>query len=216
MTGPRQFLEPRFTVKGDHTKRKRWAEAQAYRATWVRPIDAIPNPDGQEFFNLRRNVLGLNRKQTARLLRVGVQSVLNWERGTHPVPFYAYLALKLITESLHYKFSVEAWKGWELTQRFDAGVRGKNQYVTELVNRETGAHFSPENLNSMWLALQKVVALRDENYMLQEKVEELAQQNVELAQLSGVTDELQELRARADALLGRIGGRALLPRKVAA
>jgi DNA-binding transcriptional regulator YiaG len=89
---------PRFALRkpgqrrSDHGARRREVERRAYQAAWQKPLDQI-ECSAEHFYNLRRNVLSMNRKQAARLLRIGVQSVLNWENGVHPVPFGMFCAL---------------------------------------------------------------------------------------------------------------------------
>jgi DNA-binding transcriptional regulator YiaG len=160
-----KFPAPWFSAGGrrpvDHGARKRAAEWRAYQATWQTPIDQL-ECSAQRFYTLRRNVLGLNRKQTARLLRVGVQSVLNWESGTHPVPFYAFLSLFLISESQHYRLANEAWRDWEFKQRYDPDPRIR-KHVTYIVNRKTGAAFTPEDLNRFDHQMARLAALESEN-----------------------------------------------------
>ena len=164
-TKPSQFPAPWHAdgrPRADHKARKRAAEWRAYQATWYAPIDQL-ECNAERFYYLRRNVLGLNRKQAARLLRVGVNSVLNWEKGKHPVPFYAYLSLYLISESQHYRLSNEAWRDWEIKQRYDASRDGQHKGgdVVYLVNRITGDAFTPQELLSYGLNMQRLAALKD-------------------------------------------------------
>ncbi len=151
---PTRFPAPAFVARQpgqrrvDHGARKHEAEWRAYQAAWQQPINEI-RCSAEAFHHQRRYALMLNRKQTARLLRVSVNSVLNWEYGVHPVPFAAYLALLLISQSEHYRLSGEAWRDFELRQRFNPDQRAsrkKHGYVVELVDRITGAAFTPDDL----------------------------------------------------------------------
>lgn len=223
MTGPAKFPQPYVAKKKpgqrgrDHGARRREAEWRAYQATWQRPIDAIKC--GPElFYNLRRNVLVLNRKQCARLLRVHVSSVLFWETGKHPVPFYAYLALLLVSESQHYKLANDAWRDWEFIDRIDTDSRdqyaGRTRHITEIVNRKTGATFTPEALNYIHWQIQKAAALEGEAQKMQDKIERLTAANTELREmfrLDGVTNELHAMRDRLKAMLAKVNTAEVLP-----
>jgi DNA-binding transcriptional regulator YiaG len=184
MTGPTQFPRPYIAMRKqgqrrkDHGARRREAEWRAYQALWQKPIDKLRTPSGDDFYSLRRNILMLNRKQCARLLRCGVQSVLNWETGRHPVPFYAYLALLLTSESVHYRLASDAWKDWDFIERlpenaFDRPKRGGSRYITEMVNRKTGAHFTPDELCRYHMQIQQLRMLESQVRELHEKVSAL-------------------------------------------
>jgi transcriptional regulator with XRE-family HTH domain len=212
----RKFLPPRFLVRkpgqrrADSGPRRRAEEWRAYQATWQRPINEL-ECDRERFFSLRRYALNLNRKEAARLLRVSVGSVLNWERGTHPVPFYAYLALLLVSESLHYRFASVQWRDWEMVQRYEAGQGHRNRrgYRAELVNQRLGLWFSPKDLERYALGMQRLVALEEENRELRDKADALAHENAqirELFRLGSVSDELHDVRERVEALLGPAPG----------
>src|SRR5262249_42878988 len=155
---PTRFPAPAFVARQpgqrrvDHGARKHEAEWRAYQASWQAPINEL-RCSAEHFHHLRRYVLMLNRMQTARLLRVSVNSVLNWEHGVHPVPFPAYLALLLVSQSEHYRLAGAPWQDFELRQRFNADVRAPKRergYVVELVDRVTGAVFTPDVLRRYW------------------------------------------------------------------
>lgn len=211
-TAPRgspQFPAPRFSLVADHGARKRAALWQAYQAAWQKPIDEL-ECSAERFYNLRRNVLSLNRKQTARLLRVGVTSVLNWETGVHPVPFYAYLALLLVSESLHYRLANEEWQDWQMVERFNADgalPRKKQRSVSYLVNRRTGASYTPEVLDYIHEQVARASAIESEAHRLRGQLDNLAAENAALREKSGVdgmTAELDEMRGRLEAMLSRV------------
>ncbi len=230
MTGPTKYPRPWVVRrkpgqrKLDHGARLRAAEWRAYQALWQKRINEISSPTGEAFYNLRRNVLVLNRKQCARLLRVGVQSVLNWETSVHPVPFYAYLALLLISESQHYRLASEAWKDWSFLERLpdDAFQQRKGRrenIITELVNRKLGAAFTPRQLEWYHVLMQQAVATLEANVTLQSRVEALVRENTairEAFRVGGVTAELHEMRERMEGLLGRINTAKVVPLRKAA
>lgn len=212
MTGPTKYPRPYVAMRKpgqrlkDHGARQREREWTAYHATWQRPIDELVCT-AAAFYNLRRNVLVLNRKQTARLLRVGVKSVLNWETGAHPVPFYAYLALILIAESEHYRLASFAWRDWNFIDRMSEDSFAKQKIITEIVNFQTGAHFTPDELNRFHFLLLQAGALEAEVAKANAKVDALTQENSEIRELfrvDGVTDEVHAMRDRLAELLGKI------------
>lgn len=211
------FPAPRFALRApgqrklDHGARARIAEWRAHQATWSKPIDAM-ECDAQRFHHLRRHVLYLNRKQTARILRASVNTVLNWENGTHPVPFYAYLALVLISESLQYRFANEAWRDWKITQRFNADSKLPHKergYVAELSNASTGATFLPKDLEDYRLKMYLFAAVETRADQLQVRVTELTKENAELRERSGVdgvAGELHDMRERLSKLAQSLKG----------
>lgn len=216
MTGPTKHPRPWVALrkpgqrKKDHGARKREAEWRAYKALWQKPIDEIRDPEGEDFYQLRRNVLGLNRKQCARLLRVSVSSVLFWETGRHPVPFYAYAMLLFVSESQAYRLASYQWRDWRFVERFnsDAVLPRKQQRSTAyLVNRRTGACFSSEDLDYIYLQVQRLAQLEGEALELRQRVDGLTTENTSLRELyrvDGVTGQLHDMRAQLDALLSRI------------
>lgn len=225
----KKFLPPRFLVRkpgqrrADHGARRHDAEWRAYQAAWQKPIDELEcNKD--RFFFLRRHVLVLNRKQTARLLRVSINSVLNWEHGVYPVPFSAMLALLLISESMRYRLASEAWRDWEFSQRFNSDVAlptKARRHVTYLHNAKTGACFEPEELNRLHYTMQRIALLDSENIELRQCVAALTRENTELREMflaDGVTTELRGMRDRIQRLYERINTAAViaLPSKKAA
>ncbi len=227
MTGPQKFKAPRFAVRegivDTHKDRRTWpralramqkarkreAEWRAYQATWQKPIDEIVCT-AEDFYQLRRNVLGLNRHETARLFRVSVKKVLNWERGTTELPFYAYLALLLVSQSQHYRLANEAWRDWEFGERYDANARlpmKRQGQVFFLVNRKTGAYFEPEHLNSLHATMQELARLDSKRYELEQRVGSLTAENTSLRKMflaDGVTAELHDMQDRLQKLLGRV------------
>lgn len=193
----------------DHGARKRDAEWRAYQGAWMKPINEM-RCTAEDFHHVRRNVLVLNRAQTARVLRTSVSSILNWELGTHPVPFHAYLALVMISESLHFKLENEQWRDW----RFEAwynhapGLPARERKNTAyLVHRASGACFSSADLLQIHTQMVRLAAIESEAIELRGKVGELTAENTSLRELfrvDGVTEEVNAMRSRLDQLLGSI------------
>ena len=200
----------------DHGARRRENAWRAFQAAWQKPINEMRGT-AEEFFHIRRNVLVLNRVQTARLLRVTKDSVLKWEHGVHPVPFYAFLALLLISESVHYKLANEQWKDWHFAERFDADQvlpAKKRKSIAYLIHRRSGACFSSDDLLFIHGQIQKLAQLESEALALRDKVDELVGENTHLREMfrvDGVTAELHGMRAQIDALLGRVNTATVLP-----
>jgi DNA-binding transcriptional regulator YiaG len=217
MTGRTKFPRPYVALRQpgqrrrDHGARRREAEWRAYQAAWQKPIDEM-RCSPEAFFHLRRNVLVLNRKQCARLLRVSVGAVFFWETGRHPVPFPAFLALQLVSESTHYRLANYAWRDWQFIERLPedsfAIRRGRrDNEITEIVNRKTGAHFTPDELDHYFAITQQAIALQSEAEALHRKVGTLTRENTEIREMfrtDGVTAELLALRERMNALVSKI------------
>jgi DNA-binding transcriptional regulator YiaG len=186
-------------------------EWRAYQAAWQKPIDEM-TCTAEAFHHVRRHVLNLNRKQTARLLRVSVSSLINWETGVHPVPFPAYVALLLISESQHYRLASEAWRDWEFIERlpddaFQTRKGGRDNYIHEFVNRRLGLAFTARDLEQHWLRVQEAPALKDEVAKLRAQVGELTAANTELRRIlsgNGVGDELFAMRDRLQELVDKM------------
>jgi hypothetical protein len=199
----------------DHGARQHEAEWRAYQAAWQKPINEMRGT-AEEFYQLRRTVLGLNRKQTGRLLRVSVNTVLNWEHGVYPVPFYAYLALVLVAESVHYKLANEQWRDWHFIERFNADQAlpaRQRKHVACLVHPESGACFSAEDLLAIHYQMQKLAALEGEALKLRGEVDTLTAENTQLREMfrdDGVTEELHSMQNRLQTLLAKVNTAAVL------
>ena len=229
MTGPTKFPQPYVAKKKpgqrvrDHGARRRESEWRTYQAAWQKPIDAMPACSPELFYNLRRNVLVLNRKQCARLLRVHVSSVLFWETGKHPVPFHAYLALLLASESQHYRLASEAWRDWQFIERIDTDSRyqykNRVRHITEIVNHTIGAHFTPSDLERFHELRTQAEALQGEALLLRQRVDELVAENThirEMFRVDGVTSELHAMHDRLQGLLSKINTAEVVPLRKAA
>lgn len=151
---------------------------------------------------------------------MSVSSLINWENGVHPVPFYAYLALLLVSESQHYKLASYDWRDWRFIERGNTDsrqqYRGRESRITELVNPTLGAAFTPRQLENYHLLMQQAAAALSANVMLQAKVDELVQANTSLPRLfltNGLTAELHAMRDRMEALVRRINTAEVVPFK---
>lgn len=195
-----------------HAARKQAAQHRVFLACWHGRVDELQCTP-ERFHELRRDVLLLNREQTARVLRVGRSTVANWESARNPVPFTAFLALLLIAESERYRLAPdEQWRDWEFIQWLPHGQKNP---VTFFVNGKTGSCHTAEDMEALavhWSKL-RVAALDSENCALRDKVLALTQENQEIRTLfrnSGVTAEMHGMKDRLGELLGRINTARLL------
>jgi transcriptional regulator with XRE-family HTH domain len=179
----------------------------AYVAAWSQPYMQIRQADGEEFFQLRRHVLQLSRADVARLLRVAKNTVWDWETGRTRLPFCAFFALRLISESLRFRLASEAWRDWELDEHCVVSGNTEMREATYLRNSKIGACFEPHDLENLHLVMQRVQQLDDTNRELQARVEALTHENTELRELflsDGVTSQLHDVRDQVQALYDRI------------
>jgi transcriptional regulator with XRE-family HTH domain len=179
----------------------------SYVAAWSQPYMQIRQADGEEFFQLRRHVLQLSRADVARLLRVAKNTVWDWETGRTRLPFCAFFALRLIAESLRFRLASEAWRDWELDERCVVSGSTERREATYLRNKRSGACFEPDDLENLYLVMQRVQQLDDTNHELKASVEALTRENTELRELflsDGVTSQLHDVRDQVQALYDRI------------
>jgi hypothetical protein len=90
----------------------------------------------------------------------------------------------------------------------------RDNYLHELINRKTGASFTPDELNYFHMLMQQATAALEANVDLQAKIGELVAENTGLREMfraNGVTDELHAMRERMEGLLARINTAAVLP-----
>src|SRR5689334_16630493 len=67
---------------------------------WLKQFLEFDDLTSERMLNVRRDVLNLSRADAARLLRVARNTIWDWETGYRRAPFSAYLALRLIADSV--------------------------------------------------------------------------------------------------------------------
>ena len=65
---------------------------------WMEQAEEWPEITPERFVELRKLMLQLKAAQCAALLRVHVSTVWRWENGSIPIPFAAYMALRLLLD----------------------------------------------------------------------------------------------------------------------
>lgn len=189
---------------------RREAARRAFHVTWRAPIDRLACT-AEAFRELRRDVLNLTQRDTARLLRVSLASIKHWERGKYPTPFAYYLALLLISEGERYRMAPAEWEGWQFVEHYDAGLR---RIISAMVNPTAGLSFTNDQLENFALSMQKLEWLNAAISMLQSKVGALTRENTEIRELfrkGGVTAEMHTIQNRLNALLSLMPGRKAAP-----
>lgn len=123
---------------------------------------------------------------------------------TAPIPYAAYIALRLVADIEYLPHQVKAWADWWI---IPDGV-----HVGMLMNRRTGAMYSENEIAALWLTEQIDAKAKrhaeQENAELREQVATLTAENTRLRQLfnaQGVTQELRQMQERMAALLASIG-----------
>lgn len=164
---------------------------------WIIASNPARKVTGEAFRTLRESVLRLTRLQAATYLRVSARAVGTWESGKAPVPFAAFEALRLLSESREFRLSHPMWDGWFM-----------NPQTGELVSPDVGKlAVLPEEISG----LPRLYAERDMHKRTAEKLrkelEALTAENTRLRKLfaaDGVTDELRSMQDHLAGLLERI------------
>lgn len=201
--------------------KKRWGEInrhirkggrEMHLPPWMEQAEEWPEITPDRFLELRKMMLQLKAAQCAALLRVNVTTVWRWESGALPVPFAAYMALRLLLDVRYLPHQVKAWDGWKI---INAGPDVGKLYDS----KNTGEMFSPPEIRaSRW-----VKGERDAWQRRAEKAEartaELEAENTRLRQLfneQGVTAELRQMQDKLAAMLDTIGTAEIIDYKPAA
>lgn len=179
----------------------RWA---GYRPRWLREAEQPVIIAPLAFKQYRAYVLCMSIQQCAAFLRVKASDINKWEAGTKPIPYAAYIALRLVADIEYLPHQVKAWADWWI---IPDGV-----HVGMLMNRRTGAMYSENEIAALWLTGQIDAKAKrhaeQENAELREQVATLTAENTRLRQLfnaQGVTQELRQMRERMITLLASIG-----------
>lgn len=76
---------------------------------WLSPVLELPDYTSERMLNVRKEILGLSRADAARLFRVARNTIWDWETGYRRAPFSAYLAMRLLADSMKRQSSSDPW-----------------------------------------------------------------------------------------------------------
>ncbi|MBT0962053.1 hypothetical protein [Denitromonas iodatirespirans] len=167
------------------------------------PAWIVASRPGQEatsgrFRHMRKYVLQLTRQQAAVYLRVSPRTIAAWETDASAVPFSAYEALRLLSESPEFRLSHRRWDGWFV-----------NPQSGGLVSPDRGRlAVTPEEINGLPQLYAQREFHRSEADRLKRELAEAIAENTRLRELflsDGVTDQLRGMHDQLSGLLGRIG-----------
>lgn len=168
---------------------------------WMEQAEEWSEITPERFVELRKLMLQLKAEQCAALLRVHVSTVWRWESGEVPVPFAAYMALRLLLDVRYLPHQVKEWDGWQI---INAGVDVGMLHDS----RQTGTMVSPADIR----AARYVKGERDAWQRKAEKAEaraaDLEAENTRLRKLyqaQGITRELRQMHERIGTLLEGVG-----------
>lgn len=182
---------------GEIDRRIRKGHGEMHLPPWMQQAEEWPQITPERFKELRKLMLQLKAAQCAALLRVNVTTVWRWESGALPVPFAAYMALRLLLDVRYLPHQVKAWDGWRI---INTGPDVGMLYDA----KTTGEMFSPAELRaSRWVKGERDAWQRRAE-KAEAKAAELEAENTRLRKLyqtQGVTRELRQMHERIGALL---------------
>ncbi|MBI5658037.1 MAG: hypothetical protein HZC43_00430 [Nitrosomonadales bacterium] len=163
---------------------------------------------GPENFMFARLALGMTQEQCAAYLRTTTTTIHRWESGLAPVPFAEFELLRLVLESVSFKFSHPEWDGWFMSQK------------GELVSPIAGdCCYTPSDLNLLPYTHAKNSRLAGEVRRLEAALNLAAEENTRLRQMflsQGVVDELYSLQDRMNGLIKQLATARVVPFPAAA
>lgn len=178
----------------------RWV---GYRPRWMLEAEQPASIAPITFKQLRAWTLCMSAAQCAAFLRVDVAEIEQWEDGTAPIPYAAFIALRLAVDIEYLPHQVKAWEDWRI---IPDGV-----HVGMLINRKTGAMYSETEINALSHTAAAANRAKEraekENAKLREQLDYLTAENTRLRQLfieEGITKELRQMHGRMAALLASI------------
>ena len=179
-----------------NAKNPNWA---GFRPDWLRDAEKTVRVAPVNFGHLRRHVLSMTLEQCAAFLRVGAASVAAWEAGIEPIPYAAYLALRMAGELQYLPHSIKEWA--------DFKIIGSGPDVGKLLDTRTGEMFSPGEIVTIRYAYAQASSVLAENHRLKQQMKAI-QGEVErlrsLRQIDGVSRELESMRERMQVLLSEL------------
>lgn len=87
----------------------RWA---GYRPRWLREAEKSVAIHPTDFHYYREYVHCMSQAQCAAFLRVQAATVARWEAGLEPIPYSAYIALRLVADLEYLPHQVKEWASW--------------------------------------------------------------------------------------------------------
>lgn len=151
----------------------------------------------ERFRIMRTNIMHLSVEQCATYLRVHRATVSRWEAGEGEVPFAAYEALRLQSETNIYKMSHRVWDGWFIDRKRGALISPNNAKIAVL----------PTELNSLLNTYSRLSSLEIETKTQQQRIDELEAENAALRgnkKVRAVAAELTDMQAKIADLLQSI------------
>lgn len=150
-----------------------------------------------------RQSLGMTKEQCAAYLRIDMRTLYRWENGHSAITFSSFELLRVIQESVHFKFTHPEWDGWFIN------------YHGVLHSPDIGGKgFTPEQL--VWSATTRSEAalLRNDVKKLQAQLDAAIAANTVLREMfldNGITDEVAAMQEKINALMARINTARVIP-----
>lgn len=173
----------------------RWA---GYRPRWLREAEKTVAIHPTDFHYHREYVHCMSQAQCAAFLRVQAATVARWEAGLEPIPYSAYIALRLVADLEYLPHQVKEWASWEIIP--DGEEKGL------LYNRQTGRMFSTVELNLFPYVQQAAAIAVKKSNELEQRMAELEAENERLRRLldqDTITQELTALQGQIAALVDK-------------
>jgi DNA-binding transcriptional regulator YiaG len=168
---------------------------------WMEKADEWTEVSPARFLELRKLMLNIKAVQCAAFLRVSVSTVWRWESGEVPVPFAAYMALRLLLDVRYLPHQVKAWEGWQI---INAGPDVGMLYDSQ----KTGVMVTPTDIRAARYVKAERNAWQRKAEEAEAKAAALETENTRLRHLfngQGVTAELRQMQDRLAAVLSSIG-----------
>lgn len=194
------------------TSLRRKGRKEMHLPMWLEQSEEWPEITPGRFIDLRTLVHFISVEQCAALLRVSPLTVRRWESGESPIPFAAYMALRLLNDVRYLPHQVKAWDGWKIINAGpDVGMLYDEGKSCEM--------FSPADLRqSRWVRGERDVWKRKAE-AAEAKAAELEAENTRLRQMfnaAGITADLRRLHEETASLLKRIATAEVIEHRQAA
>lgn len=173
----------------------RWA---GYRPRWLREAEKTTAIHPTDFHYYREYVHCMSQAQCAAFLRVQTATVASWEAGLAPIPYAAYIALRLVADIEYLPHQIKEWACWEIIP--DGEDKGL------LYNRQTGRMFSAMELNLFPYVQQAAAIAVKKSNELEQRMADLEAENERLRRLLDqdvITQELTALQGQIAALVDK-------------